>query len=388
MLRIRTTTLAAAAVAVTASTTGVARAETDVAEPAVASNCLADTEKRGDTLVFEVDWAIERPHVKAAERWEALREARSKLLAFDNDRAVEACWLAYPQYRARIDEISSRFVQPALDRAQTQLDQICTHEVTAIILRKKGDVDAAMASNRLSDASKSADELEYGLTHGDTITNCAPMREQVHTLLNEYVPAVRTAIALPKITANMESALAAVDATWRPTSAALETGGKTIVEAPTYLTTNEGKQTFRDDVAACRHFAGSLRSLGIRNNYALGLRVAGRRLKIRLVDAESLCNELDTRMDELLGRVADHNVAYAAEQKRKWEWTHIKGWGMWRIYNRLGRPTSTTNVGDDEIAWTYEAQPKPGVCTTYRFSARGAERSRRKLRCPAVARND
>jgi hypothetical protein len=274
-----------------------------------------------------------------------------------------------------------RFGQPVEKEARVSMDDVCARVTRSIIRRRVGMVERAMEGNRLGDAERAANQLEDELRQSEVVASCPLMADRVEELLVEFIPGVRTAVAVPKVTVDLEAAFHAVADPWQLAREALATKGTTIEEAPAFLATADGQETYRAHVAQCVHAAKSLSSLGVGADYGLRAPETSVHDSIPLRDAARLCRRVDKRVDELFKRVQTHNVAYHAEQRRKWEWTHLHGWGMQKVYNKLGRPSATTKAGEDSILWTYRDAPVPDKCTYFTFTARGAQLSRREGAC-------
>lgn len=352
------------------ATAGAARAEP--AEP----SCLTAVETRATHLLFDVTLQLERHQVSWTGEFEALGEVVSAYRAHVASESTRACLDSSSALANRFERWQMRHARPTLDDADERLGKLCSRHTLDIIGGARRAIDKALAAQRLAVASDRADSLEDTLTTDSIVLRCEATRARVADMVSDYIPSVRAKVALPRVADELRETYATVADPWSSAKAALATSGRSIEQAPAALATAGGQSAFRARLERCGRLASSLRSLGAGADFELATASGD---AVSLADAEAKCRAIAGHANTVFADVERHNAEYTETQRKLWERRNIKGWGMQKIYNELGRPLDVSKPTLGAIRWLYR---DGDTCARHSFSTRGKHLSERAVACP------
>jgi hypothetical protein len=328
-----------------------------VSTPSVASAepaCpIADVQAL-ERVAFNLTYQTERRDLMLETQFHAIRHALFNLRG--DDAAAGEC---SREELDRYDEWKHIALEGPLQLAHRRMGKICAAYGTAQLATARRELDRLLASNELSSASAKVDELEIALATDPLLFDCEPLAERTELMWTEYIPRIRSEVAVPAIATDLVGAYAEVAIVWRDVTELLGASDGLLVPVPDSVATADGRAALMTRAELCLAKTEALGDLGVARA------VLDEGGEIAVADAYGLCAEIVGAAAEVFVRLDVHAEAYEVAEREQWEYFNIKGWGMQAVYDERGAPDA---VLEERAAfvWTYEAE-----CAEFRFTARG-----------------
>jgi tetrahydromethanopterin S-methyltransferase subunit B len=292
-----------------------------------------------------------------------LKNDVTEFLNYKNGSWTRDCLQAAPE---NID-IYKRFLQtkaqPVLVMAMTRKNELCSAAAEDLIntsmikIQEKLKTDSAEAYIR---------EFENRLKNRPMITNCAPVKDRVASILNHELPNIKKNIKVGRYISALAWESSYINTIFKRSQAAF----KNKTEAP--MSTSQNSE-FKSTLTSCLSDIKALEENSYPND---GLISAKGKNPITFADAKKSCEEVQKYgVDKFLAQVKTNNENYAKAWKKSWEQKNILGEAMRRTYreNHTRIPAKIEDLGK-QIIWTYQSHVSRAIfskCKTYSFTKDG-----------------